>query len=59
MGVGSHICQCNSHPRQADSIKVIVLCANGKYVLTLIFFPLIVFSSSFEHNVSLLSLNAW
>lgn len=45
MGVGSCICQCNPHPRQADSIKVIVLCANGNYVLTLIFFfsPLIVF----------------
>lgn len=38
MDVGSYIYQCDNHPRQADSIKVFVLCENGKYVLTFFFF---------------------
>lgn len=45
MDTCSYIQQRDSHPRQADNIKVFVLCENGKYVLTFyflqLFFPLV------------------
>lgn len=58
MYVGSYIYQCDNHPRQADSIKVFVLCENGKCVLTFLFLCFF-FSFSFVHGASLLSLSTW